>query len=109
MTKREEIREGVAERIYKWYFRNSQLNDWGEWSKVSSATRGMILAITDMVLEYENSQGIVIKVKCPDCCWSQFGDKVAGMTSCLSCNSTGYIIEPLIREGGKAHTEEVKS
>ena len=61
MATREEIREGIAGRIYKWYFRNSQLNDLGEWGKVRGATRGMVLAITDIVLEYEDSQGVVIK------------------------------------------------
>ena len=60
MGKREELRQGVAERIYKWYFRNSNLNDLGEWGKTNGATRGMVLAITDIVLEYENSQDVVI-------------------------------------------------
>lgn len=50
MTKQGEIREGVAEKIYGWYFRNSELNDGGEWAKVKGATRGLILAITDIVL-----------------------------------------------------------
>jgi len=60
MTKQEKIREGIAERIYQWYFRNSQLNDLGEWSKVSGASRGLILAITDIVMEYEDSQEVFI-------------------------------------------------
>ncbi len=40
--------------------------------------------------------GVVIKVKCPDCVWGQFGDEPVGMTPCRTCNSTGYIIEPLV-------------
>jgi len=60
MPTREEIREGTAEKIYKWYFRNSQLNDCGEWKGISGSTRGMILAITDIVLEYESSQDVFI-------------------------------------------------
>ncbi|KKN71472.1 hypothetical protein LCGC14_0420510 [marine sediment metagenome] len=40
----------------------------------------------------------MIKVKCPDCEWSQFSDEMVGMTPCYRCNSTGYIIEPLIEE-----------
>jgi len=44
------------------------------------------------------SQGVVIKVKCLDCEWSQYGDEESvGMTPCHSCNSTGYIYEPLIK------------
>ncbi len=42
--------------------------------------------------------GVVIKVKCLDCSWSQFEGESVGMTACYSCNSTGYIIEPLIKE-----------
>ena len=45
-----------------------------------------------------DSQGVVIKVECPDCEWSQVGDESVGMTPCHSCNSTGYIVEPLIEE-----------
>ena len=41
-------------------------------------------------------KGVEVKVKCPDCAWSQFGEEAVGMTPCYSCNSTGYIIEPLI-------------
>ena len=42
--------------------------------------------------------GVVIKVECPDCSWSQFGEESVGMTPCYSCNSTGYIVEPIIEE-----------
>ena len=50
------------------------------------------------ILSYLHSQGVGIKAKCPDCSWSQFGDEVVGMTPCYSCNSTGYIVESLIKE-----------
>lgn len=54
---------------------------------------------TDAVFSYLHSQGVVIKVKCSDCEWSQFVDEeIVGMTPCHSCNSTGYLIEPLIKE-----------
>ncbi len=41
--------------------------------------------------------GVVIKVKCPDCAWGQVQETV-GMTPCYSCNSTGYITEPIIED-----------
>ena len=51
----------------------------------------------DNILTFLHSQGVVIKVKCPDCVWSQFKtDESVGMTPCYHCNSTGYIFEPLI-------------
>lgn len=53
---------------------------------------------TEIALNYLDSVGAVLKVKCPDCEWSQFIDEAVGMTPCPSCNSTGYKIEPLIAE-----------
>lgn len=51
------------------------------------------------LLAYLHSQGGMLKVKCPDCEWSQFQDgEAVGMTPCLSCNSTGYIYKPLIEK-----------
>lgn len=50
------------------------------------------------ILAYLHSQGVVRKTKCLDCNWSQFNGEMAGMTPCYSCNSTGYIYEPLIEE-----------
>ncbi len=43
---------------------------------------------------------INIRVRCPTgCAWGQFPDEEpAGMTPCYSCNSTGYVYEPLIGE-----------
>ena len=46
--------------------------------------------------------GVVIKLKCPDCCWGLLEGEHAGMIPCDTCNSTGYIIEPLIKEGTDA-------
>ena len=50
-------------------------------------------AIPDMIIEYLKSQGVVRKVKCPHCSWSEFksGEHV-GMTPCFNCNSTGYTL-----------------
>lgn len=53
---------------------------------------------TTELLDYLHSQGVVVRVKCPDCEWGLFVDGAIGMTPCYSCNSTGYIIEPLIEE-----------
>ena len=50
------------------------------------------------ILTYLHSQDVMIKVKCPDCCWGQFYEETVSMTPCYSCNSTGYRIEPLIEE-----------
>lgn len=51
------------------------------------------------ILNYLHSQGVGIKVKCPDCSWSEFKDEEsAGMTPCYNCDSTGYITEPLIED-----------
>jgi len=43
------------------------------------------------ILEALSREGVVIKVKCPDCEWSKFGDESSGMTPCYHCDSTGYI------------------
>lgn len=50
----------------------------------------------DNIFQCLHSQGVVIRIKCPDCEWSQFKEECVGMTPCYSCNSTGYIIKPLI-------------
>jgi len=81
MTKQEGIREGVREIII-----DGMINDH------------RTLDITDDVLEYLDKNGVVVKVRCPCCAWSQFGEEPAGMTPCNYCNSAGYIIEPLIEE-----------
>ena len=62
MTRQEVIREGIAEKIFEWCKRNGYIVASFEWKEVTGATRGMILAITDILLEYEDSQGVVLKV-----------------------------------------------
>jgi len=73
MTKQEEIREGLMGIL--------------AISNVSVENKLKI------ALEYLHSQGVVIKVICPAC--SGTGDYFFG---CKTCDSTGYIIEPLIKE-----------
>lgn len=55
MTKQEKIREGVAEKIFEWCKRNGFIVASFKWGEVVGATRGMILAIADIVLEFEHS------------------------------------------------------
>lgn len=82
MTKQEEIREEIKDRL-------RDIAHQGEWIDADLRTENL--------LQYLYSQGAVIKVKCPDCEWGQFGEEVVGMTPCNSCNSMGYIIESLIK------------
>ncbi len=58
-----DIREGLAKRIYEWHSRNSLLNDVGEWAEVRGSTRGLILEITDICLEFLHENGVVRKVE----------------------------------------------
>lgn len=62
MTKQEEIRKGIAGDIFEWCKRNGYIATSLEWKEVTGVTRGLILSITDIVLEHEASQGVVIKV-----------------------------------------------
>lgn len=62
MTKQEEIRKGIAKRIYDWYVRNSELNDCGVWEEAKGWVRGMVWSITDILIENLHSQGVVLKV-----------------------------------------------
>ena len=88
MDKRGEIREGVEEAILPQPTSKTWVN------------RNIAKQISKEVIDYLHSQGAVLRVKCPDCEWSQFvGEESVGMTPCHSCNSTGYLIEPLIKEG----------
>lgn len=59
-TKQQEIREGVAKEIFDWNQRQFNLPRM-KWSEVQGAVRGSILSITDIVLEYESCQGVVLK------------------------------------------------
>ncbi|GAH55077.1 unnamed protein product [marine sediment metagenome] len=92
MTKQEEIREGTREAIKQAIHLNTE--EFGGIS-VQFADCYLDEAVAS-VLFYLHDNDVMIKVKCPDCEWSQFGDEVVGMTPCFSCNSTGYIFEPLI-------------
>ncbi len=58
-----------------------------------------VVELAKNILKYQDSQDVVIRVKCPDCVFSQFRDEVVGMTPCYCCNSTGYIFETLIEKG----------
>jgi len=105
MTTKEEIREEIAELEHL---------QWASWARVRNPEHPLIHVpypdlteeqkdqdrkYADRVLWYLHSQGVVIKIKCPDCEWSQFGDgESVGMTPCFSCNSTGYVFKPLIEE-----------
>ena len=86
MNKQEEIREGIKTELHTMHFKGDELAlDYEE--------------LITRIINRLQSQGVVIKVKCPDCEWSQFvNEESAGMTPCHSCNSTGYLVEPLIRE-----------
>ena len=89
MTKQEEIREGIKKIFLATYHAGT----------ISVSISDVLEVSTQELLELLHSQGVVKKVKCPDCEWSQFGEEHVGMTPCFSCNSTGYILEPLIKEG----------
>ena len=60
----------------------------GEWHEASPEFQETVRRIDD----------VVRKVRCPTgCAWGQFPDEEpVGMTPCHSCNSTGYVFEPLI-------------
>ena len=90
MTKQEWIKEGIRTRFVDAYGGGHL----GEYFNSEDAAEDL--------MAYLHSQGAVIKVKCPDCDWSQFSslgkDEAVGMTPCYRCNSTGYIFEPLIEK-----------
>ena len=101
MTKQEDIREGIAEKIFEWCKRNGYASF--RWNELTGATRGLILAITDIVLEYEDSQGAVIKVdrEPPAVSWT-----LSGQDSSWQAEKIGHafreaykdyvLVEPLI-------------
>jgi len=96
MTKQEKIREGIARTSY--HFDNRGKGCFIKWEVLASEHKIPYYEFADIVLYKQDSQGVVIRVKCPYCEWSQFGEEAVGMTPCYSCNSTGYIIKPLIVE-----------
>ena len=93
MTKQEEIREGIDANI-----------EFVLMAAYHAGKTGVSMSETTdkcrvHLKEYLYSQGVVIKVKCPHCAWSQFqSDESVAMTPCHNCASTGYITEPLIKE-----------
>ena len=88
MTKREEMREGIKDIARRWFKPDG----------LASQTMPNDRSFEGDLLNYLHDNDVVIKVKCSDCEWSQFGEEHVGMTPCFSCNSTGYIIRPLIEE-----------
>lgn len=89
MTKQEEVREGIERILDELLFSPGESKD--------GYTYNLTGCITNL-LNYLHSQGVVKRVKCPDCTWSQVGNEAVGMTPCYRCNSSGYITEPLIEE-----------
>jgi len=95
MTKQEEIREWWARSLY----RRASLPEVNiKWEELTSFAKECWFHLADDDLSYLRDNGVVIKVKCPDCVWGQFKEESVGMTPCFHCNSTGYIIEPLIKD-----------
>lgn len=97
-TKQEKIEEGtlailIDEAENYWLYNLSIL------SREAGSEKAYLRKVTELILAYLDSESARLMVKCPDCEWSQFGEEVAGMTPCYSCNSTGYIIERLIEVG----------
>ena len=93
MTKQEEIMKGIR----PFFCGTCEPADRG--CRIYNGRCTMVDDIIPKLLTYLNSKGVVIKVKCPDCAWSQFKDgEHVGMTLCCRCNSTGYIFEPLTEE-----------
>lgn len=99
MANRGEIREELARRRYYdgMVGIGSGIPKWEDRTEVE---RQYFRAKIDRDFQYLHSQGGMLKVKCPNCEWSQFEDEVVtlGMTPCYRCNNTGYVYEPLIEE-----------
>lgn len=85
--KQEEIRKWISKYLTERFICDPKLLPDDECLKEANA-----------ILSHLASEDVVVKVKCPDCVWSQFGDEAVAMTPCFRCNSTGYIVEPLIKE-----------
>ena len=91
MTKQEEISQRIKEILIK------PLKVPYQMDAAEMMVQGAINQAGE-ILSYLHKEGAMINVKCPNCEWSQFGDEAVGMTPCFYCNSTGYIVEPLIKE-----------
>lgn len=89
MATREQIREGMYQIIM------SASEDVSVYEGEIEIYEECVRNRTKEALKYLHSQGVMIKIKCPDCCWSQFKEEHVGMTPCHSCNSTGYIVKSL--------------
>lgn len=97
-TKQEEIREGIARRMFESEMNRDQVFGADTRRKAWRREKAEYLARAYNDLHWLHSQGVLIKARCPDCAWGQFGEEHVGMTPCHSCNSTGYIYESLIKE-----------
>ena len=91
MSTREEIEKGVT-KLFKPYIVK---RDRGQCQILLPLIE--LDNFVDTLFLYEDSLGVVIRAKCPDCEWMQFSNEYVGMTPCPRCNSTGYIYEPLIK------------
>jgi len=99
MKKQEEIREGIEQTIRDSYKELQALNKLDPVThNIDKAIRVVLFEQSTKAITRLHSQGVVIKVKCPDCAWGQFGEESVGMTPCYSCNSTGYIFKPIIED-----------
>ena len=103
MTKQEEIREGIAEIIA-----HEHGFEWEDLPK-DSVHRAFYLAVASVVIKYENSQGVVIKVdkEATSNLINDLWDAVVG-TELVECrllakkalNKAGWVAtKPLIEEG----------
>ena len=90
MTKQEWIKEEIAEGVVGAIIRFKEERPYAIHQIAGDTADGIIAQL--------HSHGAAVKVKCSYCEWSQFKDgESVGMTPCYRCNSTGYIIEPLIK------------
>ncbi len=66
----------------------------GEWHEASPEFQETVRRID------EGLKRKFVSMRCPaGCAWGQFPDEEpVGMTPCHSCNSTGYVFEPLVGE-----------
>lgn len=100
MTKQEEIRKGIEQLIIDSYKELQDLNNLDPIShNINKAIRVVLFEQSNKGMVKLHSQGLMIKVKCPNCVWAEFeGEMSIGMASCPRCDCTGYIYEPLIKD-----------
>ena len=98
LNKQDIIREGITLQMPK-FCEECQLETAIECKDENlEKTCAYQSLLANNTLIFLHSQDVVRKIKCPDCVWGQFGEEAVGMTPCHSCNSMGYIIDPLIEE-----------